>query len=388
MRQTDVCNVTTDERNSRTSSKVLLALRCVSGALLLCSLPAMSAETIYMAPDGLDSNPGRSSTAAVKTLCRVQAILDASTNKDQDVEVRIKQGVYYEPGVRWRHYRAGHSISFMPIDWDPGEGIQDIAGRPIFRRAQVTAGERCQTDAKEYWFFAGVKNSLDPGGPKNLIFRYLQVQDYVPGGISFDGETEVTNGITVPKTAGVNNNTVFGMMFYRLGTKWNTSNNPDTGGRGAIITSNSSGNTFQYNHFVQIENRADEISLIHGIYLANHSNDNVADSNRFDRVSGDPIRTRNDSNSNVFINNDFIRSGYSAYYSEWFCDGTCPATHGIGRECASHNNEFKYNYLESGYEGNAQGLWLLTPAGLNYAGGVGCDNEGQVRLDTQGNIRP
>jgi hypothetical protein len=368
------------------------AFAVVTLALLLFSLPAQAVDTVYMDPNGNDLNDGTSPaisqpSGAVRTLCRVQELLDARTDRTQDVEVRIAQGIYNEPGVRWRHYRPGHTISFIPLDYDPGEGIKDIAGRPIFRRSDVNSATACTSDAKGYWFVAGRKNSYDLGGDKNLIFRYLQVERYAPGGIWFDGGTTVDNdGVTVPTSTGINHNIVFGMMFYRLGSKLNDWGN----GRGAIITANSSDNLFQYNHFVQIENRPDEISLIHGVYLGHHSNGNIIVSNRFDMVSGDPIRTRNDSNDNHFFNNTFVRSGYAAYYSEWFCDQDCVDTDPVNRdrECASHGNVFFDNYLESGYSGNAQGLWLLTPAGLNYAGGAGCDNEGQVRLSTYGNTRP
>lgn len=355
----------------------ILAAVAAALCLSLVAIPAAVASvfTIYMHPDGSDTYDGATPQAAIKTLKRAEEIL-AANDPNSDVEIRIAQGIYVAPTTVWRYYIPGHSISFIPQDYDPGDGINDIAGRPIFR-SDGTIG---------YWFSARLPKN-HPGGDTNLEFRYLQVEKYSAGGIQLYGGVETVNGITVPATAGVNNNTIFGMKFYKLGSKHNCT--AGAAGRGAINTWNSSNNLIQYNHFIRNENQSFEVALIHGIYLAHHSNGNEIVSNRFDTISGDPIRTRNDSNNNDIHDNTFVLSGNAAYYSEWFCDQDCVDSHpGHGRECASHGNTFFDNYLESGYKGNAQSMWDLAPGGLNYPGGPGCDNENQPRLDTGGNTRP
>lgn len=352
--------------------------RSLLGAALLLSIStsanAANVFTVYMSPDGSDLNNGLSPQTAILSLERAEAIL-AATDPTTDVEVRISQGIYVAPLTEWRYYIPGKTISFLPIDYEEGDGINDIAGRPIFR-SDGTPG---------YWFSARLPKN-HPGGDTNLNFRYLQVEKYSAGGLQFyGGVTENAEGITVPASAGINNNTVFGMMFYRLGSLYN----PTGGGRGAVNTWNSSNNRIQNNHFFRNENVASEAALIHGVYLAHHSNNNIIASNRFTTITGDPIRTRNDSNDNDIYDNTFVQSGYTAYYSEWFCDQACVDTHpGHGRECASHGNAFFDNYLETGYNGNAQSMWRLTPSGLNYPGGSGCDNLNQPRLNTHGNTRP
>ena len=374
-------NIFRSDYKSRTEKSPSKLTHILATILIFLSLAAPTAEAteifaIYLNPNGSDTNDGSTPQAAVKTLDRAEAIL-AANDPITDVEIRIAQGLYIAPRTEWRYYIPNHSISFIPADYQAGDGIDDIAGRPIFR-SDGTLG---------YWFSARLPSN-HPGGNTNLQFRYLQIEGYSAGGLQLYGGVKTSeNGIMVPSTAGVNNNVVFGMSFYKLGSRHNWTTG--AAGRGAINTWNSSNNLIKYNHFVRNENRDFEIGLVHGIYLAHHSNDNIISSNRFDTVSGDPIRTRNDSNNNDIYDNTFTLSGQSAYYSEWFCDQGCVDSHpGQARECASHGNAFFDNYLESGYNGNPQSMWHLTPAGIDYAGGPGCDNQNQPRLNTSGNTRP
>lgn len=360
------------DRGSRSApagmtSLSMLLLVCVC---LVMADPARADEvfTVYVGTDGSDANDGSSPSTAVKTLGRVQEVL-ITADPQTDVEVRIKQGIYIAPTTEWFFYISGHSISFIPIDYEPGDGINDIAGRPVLR-GDGTLG---------YWFSARLPNGY-PGGDTNLNFRYLQVERYSTGGLQFYGGTEDNDeGITVPSNGGVNGNIVFGMMFYKLGSKYASGE-----GRGSINTWNSSDNLIQSNHFFRNENVDSELALIHGVYLAHHSNRNVIISNSFNTISGDPIRIRNDSNDNHIFDNDFVLTGLSAYYSDWFCDQPCVDSHpGHGRECASHGNAFYDNVLQSGYDGGPpQSVWHLTPSGLEYPGGPGCYNKGQLRLYT------
>lgn len=123
------------------------------------------------------------------------------------------------------------------------------------------------------------------------------------------------------------------------------------------------------------------------MYLAHWSKRNIVAANRFYMVSGGPMRTRNDSNDNDVYSNTFERAGVGAYYSKWFCDSGCVADNpGSPRECASHGNVFHENNLVSGYSGGDLSVWALTPPGIDYPGGAGCDNGGQKRLRTWGNV--
>lgn len=327
--------------------------------------------TVYVNPTGSDANNGLTPATAVKTLERVEAVLTAA-NPQSDVEVRISQGTYVAPTTTWRFYVADHTISFMPIDYDYGDGIGGIAGRPVFR----------SNGSGGYWFSARLPTG-HPGGNTNLRFYYLQVERYASGGLQFHGGVTTNSyGITVPASGGVNNNTVYGMMFTQLGSKYSTAGY----GYGGLNTWNSSGNLIRNNHFLYHENTGTDAGLIHGIYLAHHSNRNTVSANRFSVISGGPMRTRNDSNDNDIYGNIFERTGVPGYYSEWFCDTSCVnANPGHARECASHGNVFHENDLVSSYSGGTVSTWSLTPPGIDYVGGAGCDNAGQPRLRTWGN---
>lgn len=334
--------------------------------------PADAAEpfTVYLDPDGSDSADGDSPDTAVATLDRAQDVLD-DAEPDGDVEVRIAQGVYVAPTTTWTFYVTGHSVSFLPIDYEDGDDVDDIDGRPVFRG-----------DGSEGYWLSARPPGDDFDGDADLDFRYLQIERYSSGGLQFHGGVEIDDGMTVPAGEGVNNNVVYGMEFRELGSK----HVPAGTGYGGLNTWNSSGNEVRNNHFVQNENDASEAGLIHGIYLAHHSSENVIASNRFDTISGGPMRTRNDSNDNDIYHNTFTLAGVGAYYSEWFCDDDCLDDNpDHGRECASHGNFFYENELVSGYDGGDLSVWALTPDGVDYPGGAGCDNEGQPRVRTADN---
>lgn len=346
-------------------------------ALLLGLAPIGTAQvadpifTVYMAPTGVDTNDGLTTTTPVKTLDQVQKILVAA-QPASDVEVRIKQGVYVAPQEKWTFYVPGHTVSFLPIDYQYGEGISGIAGRPIFRG----------NGAASYWLLLRLPTG-DPGGDTGLRFYYLQVERYSYGAINVNGGY-LTNaqGLRVPSTAGMNSNEFVGLKVTHIGSKHNAGGY----GYGAIILSNSSNNSVRKNHLYYLENTSPHVSLIHGVYVEHGSSGNSIRENYFFWNSGDAAHTRNEANNNLFDANIFERtSSTTAYYGEWFCDGTCVNQPTNPRECASHGNLFTNNNVISGYNGGTMPLTHLAPPGNSYAGGSGCNNAGQLRVTTSGN---
>lgn len=67
-----------------------------------------------------------------------------------------------------------------------------------------------------------------------------------------------------------------------------SANVPAHYGWGALDFVNSSEDTITGNHFVDLENSGTDTDLIHGVYLAHHSDHNVLAGNEFRDVSGDP----------------------------------------------------------------------------------------------------
>jgi hypothetical protein len=207
------------------------------------------------------------------------------------------------------------------------------------------------------------------------------VEHYDVGGVKIDGGVTTVNGIRRPATDGHNGNTIFGMYFTKLGSRWA---GPGFG-YGGIDLINSRNNLIQNNHFVHIENTGPDAGLIHGLYLAHHSGSNTISRNRFEMISGDAIRTRNDSNDNDMFYNRFQRTGKDAQFSDWLCDAACAERHNIARDCASHGNVFRENENISGYSGGEISDWYLFQGDLHYAGHKGCSNDGQERVGAWGN---
>jgi hypothetical protein len=350
---------------------VVLSTAAVVLGTAVVAEPAAGTEvfTVYLSPIGSDTNSGRSASQPVKTLAQAQVVIKDAAPRT-DVEVRIKQGVYQAPPLVWDTVVVDHTISFMPEDYHYGDA-DTIAGRPVF------------DGGGQYGYWLNAKAPVSFTGAMSLRFYYLQVQNYTNGLVFHGKVTTNSDGIRVPSDIGVNHNTVYGMMFIRVGSKF-----APPGGTGALKLQNSSDNDIRNNHFVDIVNPDDTLSAIHAIYIAHYSKRNLIEGNRFERVSGDPVRIRNDSNDNIVERNVFNRTGAKAFYGEWFCDLSCVGNNpGHPRECASHGNWFRYNDagLKLGYLGTVIPFFDLTPAGNTTTGGTGCDNEGQDRLRTASN---
>ncbi len=98
----------------------------------------------------------------------------------------------------------------------------------------------------------------------------------------------------MPKGGGANRNTIYGMYFHRIGSRYNSNI-----GYEALGPQNSSGNLIRNNHFLNVENDDPDGSLVHGLYVARHSKRNMIVSNKFLSITGDPMRTRNDSKDSL-----------------------------------------------------------------------------------------
>jgi hypothetical protein len=322
---------------------------------------------VYMDPAGSDANDGLAAERAIHSLARAQEVIAAAQPKT-DVEVRIRQGLYIAPSVKWSTYVPGHTITFLPIDYEFGEGRAGINGLPIFR-GDGSIG---------FWFKAELPQGHQ--GDTRLGFYYLQVEGYSAGGITFDGGTEVSGKkISGPDSLSVNGNTVYGMIFRKLGSKHVRGGV----GYGAIDLVNSRDNVIQDNSFANLENvgAPGEMALIHGVYLSHHSSDNSISGNHFYRISGDPVRTRNSSNENKIYDNIFEKTGSNAYFSDWFA-GRARA-YGGGGECVSSENTFYNNRLISGYRGQVR-VWWVRPDGSGPTGHV-CGPAGAKRVHVWGN---
>lgn len=321
---------------------------------------------VFVATTGNDANDGLTREKSVKTLKRAHDIV-ASAKPNRKVEVRIAQGTYTGQSMTWKYYHPTYEIALMPVDYNGG-GIDSIAGRPVFdgRHNGQVANNLVTLNAQD-------------GRATNVSFLYLQIQGYLLHGIVLFGDRD-------DLSKGWNGgNRVYGCYFTEIGNLVNEGNY----GYGAIDLVNSRGNEIRNNHFVDVANRPGWAANMHGVYLAHGSSENVIRSNKFKRISGDPIRVRDGSNSNQVIGNAFEETGSHGYISDWWCDKSqnpnCSKESG---ECPSWRNEFRDNELRCGYNGTTieefvyfQGEDYVPPWCVNHA-----TKDGWKRINASNNV--
>lgn len=318
---------------------------------------ATDPTTIYLSPTGSDTESGLTPATAIKTLERAEQVIN-DLQLDTDVEIRIKQGLYVGGRTNWNTFIPGHTISFMPIDYQYGMSVTEFAGRPVFRG-----------NGTGDWWLVALLPTNHPGGDTGLRFYYLQV-DYYQNGLMIHGRyTTNANGVRVPSTLGANGNTVYGMNFFKLGSKYG---GLVPFGVAAVDLVNSSDNLIRNNHFTELENTARaDWSHLHAVYLAHGSSHNEIINNKMKTVSGSGIDIRNGSNFTDITGNTFDHVGINASLQDWFCDGQC-VIDGNPQECASVGTEFHGNILGVGYNGLTIPSVGFTPPGNTYYGPATC----------------
>ncbi|MEV4758256.1 right-handed parallel beta-helix repeat-containing protein [Micromonospora sp. NPDC049559] len=119
--------------------------------------------------------------------------------------------------------------------------------------------------------------------------------------------------------------TVTGNTFRRLGSKFQSG--PGTG-YGGVHATYTTGLTVQDNLFQNLEN-TDSPGSIHGVYAANLATGTRVVDNRFELISGDPIRTRNRADDTTVDSNKFWKTGAYAIFSDWRFDDEACGTDGL-----------------------------------------------------------
>src|SRR4051794_17166122 len=119
-------------RLRRTLAVLMAVAAGAVGVATAASGPAAaggSGFTVYLSPTGNDSADGLSAATAILSLQRAEAVLKAA-QPSTDVEVRIAPGTYQEDPMKWHTYVPGHTISFLPVGYDYGDGTGVV--RPVF----------------------------------------------------------------------------------------------------------------------------------------------------------------------------------------------------------------------------------------------------------------
>lgn len=334
------------------------ALLSAASTVLAAAADAQSPDTVfsvYLSPTGSDSNDGLTSAHPLKTLVGAQAVLQ-SAGPVSDVDVLIADGTYVADPTAWTFRIPGHSITFEP---------ETVGTQPVFEG----------TGAAGFWFKYSLPNG-DNGGDVNLVFNGLKIEHYASGGIYFRGALTPAppNGIITPANVGVNHNTIENMVFEDLGSSYVPNSSQ---GYGGVDTQNSSNNTIINNEFSYFEDSGSSPGLIHGVYIADYSQDDSITDNTFSHIAGDPVRFRDRSNDNTVDSNTFYSSGHYGYASDWF---------NLGTECASLRNLVQNNEADVGFYGTAipwaAYFGVSSPTG---DGGGQCGNGGVQRIITLNN---
>lgn len=316
---------------------------------------------LYMAPatsGGNDSHTGLSSAQAVETLARVQQIIKAKDPLCPTV-VKVGLGTYSRQSVQW-DYVPHSDITFEPIDGWASKT------RPVFDGCP--GGSNCSSN-KLTWF----QLLTSTGASTKLHFRYLKVIRYWLA-IELGGNRDVA-------AASVRDNSIYGMWFQYIGNGW--AGSADAAGSPAAVDFVNVDNTAVENsHFYDITNKAGQGGMLHGVYIAHSSDNNLVARNVFENIAGDPIRVRDYSFNNVIDSNRFTKTG-SAAYSEWFCDDANRSDCTKHDECWSWENTFSNNTLD----GNAScgGLTTFRYEQTNVPAHCTRPPRGAVRLHTFGN---
>jgi hypothetical protein len=326
--------------------------------------------TVYMDPAGSDTNDGATPATAVASLAGAEQVILAAPVDEVEVRIAYAGGTpYVAPQHNWTTF--GRRITFLPDDYHYTGGFASIAGRPVFEGAGVDG-----------WWLKPALPVGHPGSDVGLRFYYLTVRGYGSGGLLLHGGYELVDGFRVPRAGGLNGNTVHGCRFERMGS---LHADGEFGFAGVDLV-NSSNNLVRACWFIDLENTPATASHIHGLYLAHGANGNEVLNNRFEGITGSPLRCRNRSSFNRFDGNTFDRCGgpTDAHYVEW-----SDWRDTVERECPCDGNEYRNNTQGRTYPGPGNlPTWRLIPAnppGGVHAGEPGCLPLTGPRLRTSGN---
>lgn len=283
-----------------------------------------SATSVFMAADGDDRDDGLTPETAVRTLSRIQEVL-AIRRMQQDVRVVIAPGLYVGQTVVWTYVDSRYEINFVSSVYQSGKPVVGVAEWPIFDGA----GEDML-----------LQLDVGAGQATHLGFFGVHIRGYATMGIHFRGNRE-------DEEAGWNgSNQVVECLFTDIGSLANGGE----GGFGALDFVNSRNNRVVGNLFRAIENATESAGRLHAVYLAHFSSGNEVRDNVFLRVSGDPVRMRDDSSFNLITDNVFDMSGVAAPVSEWWCNREQnPNCTKLAAECPSWQNTVQNNQIGCAY---------------------------------------
>lgn len=246
---------------------------------------AHAARSLYVAPNGNDSNDGLSPGSALATLDRAHALVDFAAYGDHTIYIR--GGTYRGVSVKWTKTSPDHKLIIRAYNNE----------QPVFDG--INAGEM----APYFFGLLGGDNQCT-----NVTIRDLKIRHYLHYGILLSARSSGWQGC----------NTIENNEFLENGDLYLPSPltcSDELMGYGTIDLVNSRYNVIRNNVIVKSEDCATNAAHMHALYLAHGSSHNKIYNNYIAMTSGDPMRVRDASNNNHFYNNYVDTSGRYAFIS-------------------------------------------------------------------------
>jgi hypothetical protein len=280
-------------------------------ALLACGSVSAQPVTLFVGPDGKSTNSGLSESDPLPDLASAWTQALADKRPVTHLEIRVLPGTYIGQIVR---LSADGPMPELVIRREGDE-------RPVFDGAG-SPGTWLSISANKYPI-------------SRISISGLKVTGYATA-ISLNGSRNVDQLAVTDVT--LRNN-----IFDTIGQFAPTQDKPSTA---AVRLVNADRVQIINNRFVHVRNRQ-RCPLIHAVYLAHGSTNNLVEGNYFEDGCGDAIRTRDASNNNRIVGNTFVDAWDVTPISDWFCNSSvrkdCTKE---TPECPSFANEVANNRIE------------------------------------------
>ncbi|MCG9077541.1 right-handed parallel beta-helix repeat-containing protein [Laribacter hongkongensis] len=267
---------------------------------------------IHVSPNGNDAREGGSEVDAVSSIGRAMKLAEAAPAGTTQAKIILTPGTYKGQTVRTRG--NGNDVPILITNGSGGRAVFDGDGK------------------------GGTWLTLEPrgGNPSNIKIKSIEVRNY---------ETAIdVRGNRNNPSAWAGGLEIRDCWFANIGDIARADAVPSTA---AIRLVNSDRNVIAGNWFSHIQNRQ-RCVLLHSLYIAHGSTDNLVEGNTFDDSCGDAIRFRDEANNNVVRDNTFIDAWSRSPVSDWFCNqgqrNDCTKASG---ECPSENNLLENNKVVS-----------------------------------------
>ncbi|RCK69128.1 hypothetical protein DT076_12340 [Desertihabitans brevis] len=312
--------------------------------------PVDAPVEVFVAPRG-QCDPdasGRSADAAVCDLEGAHRVVERLHEQGRargDLTIRFAGGRYDMGTYYWRTWaQPGHTLRFVPDWWEPG--TEEPAGPlPEFHGEPTSS----------HWLSV-VRDASSPQPVGTVQIAHLAVTGYrngimVNGGLILGGSPEERAEAIDPPVPYVS---VHRVVIEDLGNR----HVPDAApAEWALALRNVVSGSVRDSRFEWIANAEDDEKYAHAVYAMESEGVSIT-GNLFHRISGDPVRLRNDNRDFLVLRNHFVRSGTRAAVSDWHVDREAAKERDQGWEVSSEEPEMRGNRVyDGGYRGGRVVEW-------------------------------